>query len=84
MLFLFGHLVARRALDARFGNIDFDRIPGQGIGVEHADGLICVSLCGHGDKGKALGHAARPVLDQINRGYFPGLREQGLDVSLSS
>ena len=37
-------LDVRSALHARFGNIDFDRIPRQGIGIEHADGLICVSL----------------------------------------
>lgn len=30
--------------DARFGNIDFERVVGQGIGIEHADRLICIGL----------------------------------------
>jgi hypothetical protein len=33
-----------RVLDARFGNIDFERVTGQGIGIKHADRLICISL----------------------------------------
>jgi len=43
-----------RLSDARFGNIDLERVVGQGIGIEHADRLICISLGGHGHKGEAF------------------------------
>ncbi len=68
---------------ARFGNIDFERVIGQGIGIEHADRLICIGLGGHGHKGKALRHASALVFDELDRGDRPGLREQGIDFILS-
>jgi len=53
--------------DARFGNIDFERVIGQGIGIEHADRLICISLCGHGHKSEAFRHASALVFDELYR-----------------
>lgn len=68
--------------DARFGNIDLERVVGQGIGIEHADRLICISLYGHGHKGEALRHAGALVFDEIHRRDHSSLREQGLDFIL--
>jgi len=71
-----------RLSDARFGNIDFERVIGQGIGIEHADRLICIGLGGHGNKSEAFRHASALVLDELHRGDCPGLREQGIDFIL--
>ncbi len=70
------------AFDARLGNIDLERVVGQGIGIEHADRLICISLCGHGHKGEALRHAGALVFDEIHRRDCSSLCEQGLDFIL--
>ena len=67
---------------AWFGNIDFERVIGQGIGIEHADRLICIGLDGHGHKGEAFRHASALVLDELHRRDRPGLREQGIDFIL--
>lgn len=48
-----------------FGNIDFERAIGQGISIEHADGLVCFGLIGHGDKCKALREARDLVHDKL-------------------
>ena len=68
--------------DAWFGNIDFERVIGQGISIEHADRLICIGLCGHGHKSEAFRHASPLVLDEIHRRDRSGLCEQGIDFSL--
>jgi len=68
--------------DARFGNIDFERVIGQGIGIEHADRLICISLCGHGHKSEAFRHASALVFDELHRRDRSGLCEQGIDFIL--
>jgi len=70
------------AFDARLGNIDFEFVIGQGIGVEHADRLLCLSLLGHGHKGEAFRLASTLVLDQIDRSNGTGLCEQGIDFIL--
>ena len=71
-----------RLPDAWFGNIDFERVIGQGIGIEHADRLICISLCGHGNEGEAFRHASALVFDELHRRDRSGLREQGIDFIL--
>ena len=68
---------------ARFGNIDFERVIGQGIGIEHADRLICIGLCGHGHKSEAFRHASPLVFDELHRRDRSGLCEQGIDFILS-
>jgi len=76
------YIFGLRVFDARFGNIDFERVVGQGIGIEHADRLICISLRGHGHKGEALRHASALVLDELHRRDGSSLREQGIDFIL--
>jgi len=82
MIILFDRSAVRGALHAGFCNVDLQLVPGQGIGIEHADGLVGFGLGSHGDKGKALGQAAVPVLDQINHGDFSSLGEKGFDFRL--
>ena len=71
-----------RLSDAWFGNIDFESVIGQGIGIEHVDRLICVGLCGHGHKGKAFRRASSLVFDELHRRDRSGLCEQGIDFIL--
>jgi len=68
--------------DARFGNIDFERVIGQGIGIEHADRLVCISLGGHGDEGESFRQAGILVFDEVHRRDCSGLCEQGIDFIL--
>ena len=68
--------------DARLGDINFERVIGQGIGVEHADRLICLSLCGHGHKREALRQAGSLVFDEFHRSDHSGCCEQGIDFVL--
>ena len=67
---------------ARFGNIDFQCVIGQGIGIEHADRLICIYLRGHGHKSEAFRHASALVFDEFHRRDRSGLCEQGIDFIL--
>jgi hypothetical protein len=76
------YFLVLRAFDARFGNIDFERLVGQGIGIEHADRLIGISLYGHGHKGEAFRQSSSLVFDELHRRYRSGLREQGIDFIL--
>ena len=71
-----------RLSDARFGDIDLERVICQGIGIEHADRLICIGLCGHGHKSEAFRHAGPLVFDELHRRDRSGLGEQGIDFSL--
>ena len=71
-----------RVFDAWFGNIDFERVIGQGIGIEHADRLIRISLCRHGHKGEALRHASPLVFDELHRRDRSGCCEQGINFIL--
>ena len=71
-----------RLSDARFGNIDLEPVLSQGIVIEHADRLICISLCGHRHKGEAFRHAGTLVFDEVHRSNGSGLREQGIDFIL--
>ncbi len=52
--FLVQCLLARSAFYTRLGNVDFEFVLSQGIGIEHADGLLSLSLGRHGHKGKTL------------------------------
>lgn len=47
-------LCGQRLTDFGLGYIDLERAIGQGIGVEHADGLFCFGLLGHGHESKAF------------------------------
>ena len=38
------YFLVLRLCSPRFGNIDFERVICQGIGIEHADRLICIGL----------------------------------------
>ncbi len=71
-----------RAFDAWFGYIDLELVIGQGIGIEHADRLLCLGLLGHGHKGEAFRHAGALVFDQVHRSDRSGLRKQGIDFIL--
>ena len=42
--FICNSVVALCVFDAWFGDVDFEFAAGQGIGIVHADGLICISL----------------------------------------
>ena len=42
--FICNSVVALCVFDAWFGNVDFELIASHGIGIVHADGLICISL----------------------------------------
>lgn len=68
--------------DARFGDIDLEHVISQGIGIEHADGLVCIGLLGHGHKSEALRQAGALVHDQLHRRDGSSCCKQGLDFVL--
>ncbi len=70
------------AFDAWFGNIDLELVVSHGIVVEHADGLVGLSLGGHGHKCKALRHTGALFRGNFHRSDGSGLCEQGLDFIL--
>jgi len=69
-------------LNARLGDVNFKLVIGQGIVMEHADGLVSCGLIGHGYKGEALRYSCALLFDEFDRGDGARLREQGVDFIL--
>ena len=66
------------ALFSGSGHTHLERMLTQGIGVEHADGLLRFALRAHRYESKPPGLAASPFLDDFSHGDVSGLCKQSI------